>query len=183
MLIQPISSFISFLEPVSVISDKVPKETAFTHQRGGGRGSGWWRCVTRREHQWMNNLKLRPEIWGKNAEIRHTTGSSLFIPSFIFQWQMTSKVKGMMGNGTNRGRRYHTSQKEVMIYFVSSGGKILFFWFNYFRVSTHPWEVCDWRDFASTAEYSQDREILPSAISLWLQLDTPVSLENWECQN
>lgn len=40
MLIQPISSFISFLELESVISDKVPKDTAFTHKPGGGRGVG-----------------------------------------------------------------------------------------------------------------------------------------------
>lgn len=42
MLIQPISSFISFLEPESVISDKVPKDTAFTHKWAskGGAGDG-----------------------------------------------------------------------------------------------------------------------------------------------
>lgn len=40
MLIQPISSFISFLEPESAISDKVPKDTAFTHTGGGEGGVG-----------------------------------------------------------------------------------------------------------------------------------------------
>lgn len=42
----------------------------------------------------------------QNAEIRDTTGSSLFIQSFIFQWQLTSKVKGMMGNRTDSGKRF-----------------------------------------------------------------------------
>lgn len=48
MLMQPISSFISFLEPPTVIFDKVPKDTDFFPQRGGeaekqqgsGRGEG-----------------------------------------------------------------------------------------------------------------------------------------------
>lgn len=43
MLIQPISSFISFLEPQSAISDKVPKDTVFPHKwggKGGGEGMG-----------------------------------------------------------------------------------------------------------------------------------------------
>lgn len=43
----------------------------------------------------------------QNEEIRDTTGSSLFIQSFIFQWQVTSEVKGIMGNGANSGKRYY----------------------------------------------------------------------------
>lgn len=40
MLIQPISSFISFLEPESVMSDKVPKDTALAPRPAGVGGDG-----------------------------------------------------------------------------------------------------------------------------------------------
>lgn len=38
MLMQPISSFISFLEPPTVIFDKVPKDTDFFFHKGEEKG-------------------------------------------------------------------------------------------------------------------------------------------------
>lgn len=64
----------------------------------------------------------------QNAEIRDTRGCSLFIQSFIFQWQLTSKVKGMMGNRTDSGKG-SAIHKKVMIYFVSNDTLIFFFFF------------------------------------------------------